>query len=162
MDYFYLSCSLASLVAFAGYIVDRFIEHENKGVTYSLIGSFVMLTIFFWVWFYLSPSNIVRNTIEDRIYAISVFTNNGKSNDIAIVEGTFETSQWEGTIFLPPFAEPPIVILKRPEDYSGFFSGTPPGVITTTDSFSYKMTDSGEQGSWVYRARGELLKRLPQ
>ncbi len=158
MEYFYIASSLASLIAFIGYVIDRFIENEKKGVTYSLIGAFVLLTVIFWLWFYLIPSNIVRNTIENRTYAIGIFSNNELANEVSIVEGTFETRQWEGTVFLPPFQEPPTVILKRPEGYAKYISGSPPKVEPTTDSFAYKIDSSDEQGTWVYRARGKLLK----
>jgi len=158
MEYFYIASSLASLIAFFGYVFDRFIENEKKGVTYSLIGVFVFLTFIFWLWFYINPNNIVRNTIENRTYAISTFSNNELANELSIVEGKFEARQWEGTVFLPPFQEPPIIVLKRPNGYEKYRSDSSPKVVPTTDSFTYKISSSSELGTWVYRARGKLLK----
>ncbi len=159
MEYFYIVCSLASLVAFIGYIVDRFVLNENRNLTYVLIGCFVVLTVGFWLWFYLAPQNSVRSSIENRLYEIKNYRPFKNAIGESTVEGRFEANGNRGTIFFPSFFEPPKIFLKRPENYSGYSGVEPPEIYKiTTDSFSYYYSSSSQNGDWIYRARGKLLE----
>ncbi len=160
MEYFYIIASLASLLAFIGYIADRFIQDQNRNLSYILIGTFVILTIIFWAWFYFAPSNYVRGIIENRIYEVKSYYPKTNTIGESSVEGKFEAAGHQGTVFLPSFSEPPNIFIKRPDNYDNSWYDREPLRIDkiTTDSFRYSYSSSSQSGEWIFRARGTLLK----
>ena len=167
MDYFYIMCSVASVVALLGYIRDKFVNEKEHSFAYKLLGIFVLVTLVFWVWFYFAPQNSIKSKIEHRIYSIQHFTPANGDINISTVEGKFDAYSWneEVVVFIPSFVEPPVIYVKR-LDVSGNFqdpSSQPLKIFNiTTDSFSYSGEGSDQHGQWVYRARGKLLKSVKQ
>lgn len=161
MEYFYIASSIASLIAFVGYLIDRILYKENMWITRILIGAFMILVLGFWTWFYLAPSNPVREKIAERSLIVESYgiDNNERREQTDIVEGMFEATSNSGRIFLPPFQEPPDITLFRfqSEKYNGIY-GLPEIVDVTADYFDYNSLN--RQGKYVFRARGKLLLRL--
>lgn len=162
MEYFYVAGSLASLLAFMGYIIDRFTSGQNRNITYTLISAFIFLSVIFWTWFYLAPNNTVREIIKDRIYDVKSFQPNLDPIGISTVEATFEAKRYGGTIFFPSFTIAPEIFIKRPEEYGNSWNSESKEALTitqiTSDSFNYSYSSPAQDGEWVFRARGKLLK----
>ncbi|EHK2863174.1 hypothetical protein J7G17_001880 [Vibrio parahaemolyticus] len=165
MEYFYITCSVASLVALLGYIRDKIATDQDHGFAYRLIGLFVFGTAIFWTWFYFAPENVVINKIEERFYSVQNFKNINEAAPLSVVEGKFNAYSFneEVVVFLPSFAEPPRIFVKRADNIDSFVDPSPDPIEIfniTTDSFSYRAHGSDQHGDWIYRARGKLLERL--
>jgi hypothetical protein len=156
LDYLYIACGLASLVAFIGFVIDLWMRGADSWQINFVVGSFVTLTGAFWLWFYFSPKNAVRTAIEDRRFSIKSYTDGEKQVDV--VEGTVEIGLTVGatSVLLPPFVAPPAITLARPDGRS--HDGPVPHVVSTNDRFTIKINDSGSSGLWIWRARGVLLR----
>ena len=158
-EYFYIACSLASLVAFVGYVIE--LRKSRKDLANKLIGSFLTLTLIFWLWFYLFPENPVKEKIESKTHKVIKFKPYVNGSGEGLVEGTFEisTGYGDGVVFIPSFVEPPTIYIMRSDDEHTYLDSSPIQPINiTTDSFSYEIYSSQKMGKWLYKARGKLLE----
>jgi len=81
----------------------------------------------------------------------------GISKTVEIAEGvlTFGSGSWRMSVLLPPFLDKPEITLV-PEGWSA--DKDPVIEEITTDKFTAKISSSAQQGKWIWRASGALLK----
>lgn len=157
MEYFYVACSTASLIAFVGYVFDR--NGRFSPSTRVLVSTFVLLTLAFWIWFYFAPTNVVREAIDVRTVRVASFTDGVSRSDTAEGVLTIGGMSSGATVLLPPFSDAPTVTLMR-KDHPD--SRAPEIVEITPDKFTVRINNSDLNGEWIWRARGKLLRRLEQ
>lgn len=157
MSYFYIFGNLCSILGFLGLILQSLGSFNNSVIAKWLIFGILILTIIFWIIFYLIPLNPLVKIINSRIDFSGVYLD---SHTIQhdIVEGEFDLSDWCVHVPLPPFEDKPIIRIfsgSRKHDFP-----LPEIFDITEDSFIAKANRDSAFGKWRYRAKGKLLKRI--
>jgi hypothetical protein len=155
MEYFYIACSAASLAAFCGYMLEKLMPKATRSTVRITGSTFAVVTVLFWLWFYFSPANPVRNQIADKSSLVMRYTDG--ETEIGVVEGTFsiDSVTWGARVPLPPFQEPPEVSVYRDGT-----SKAPSVKTITSDMFIVEIDNSDLVGDWRFRARGKVYRRI--
>lgn len=95
-------------------------------------------------------------TIAERSVFVNTYTNGERYTDI--VEGTIEFLKLGSKdILLPPFKDEPEVTFIAIEGSSS----VPPEILNLTkDKIVIKIDNDAQLGKWIYRARGEILRKI--
>ena len=154
MEYFFIAGNVASLMALVGFLLQlSHLVPDNKVTYWTLVAS-VILTVLFWLYFYLAPRNRVKKAVQDRLSFGGLYISS--SNDpIEVYEGEFTLSHFGvQTIPIPPFETNPTVTIF----HVGQVKADPPSVSKITlDSFEVSPTTSSQWCVWRFRARGRQL-----
>ncbi|MGA1842407.1 MAG: hypothetical protein ACMUIU_17460, partial [bacterium] len=86
MEYFYITSSIASLLGFLVSILILYRQKNSRNLAKFSLMFFLVLTIFFWIWFYFLPVNPAKNIIAERSVLVNTYINGEKYIDI--VDGT--------------------------------------------------------------------------
>jgi len=157
MKYFYIFGNICSILSFLAAIL---VLPENTEILISaqwFILLLILLTILFWLFFYLKPQNPIANIIDSRINFTGEYSDTQNQTQ-DIIEGVFDvnTSNWGTRVMLPPFEDKPNIRIL----YCTYGDGgdTPLIEEVTADYFKVKINSSTQTGTWKWRARGKLLK----
>ena len=141
-----------SAIAFVGAVIWFCIKPDFEpaitalGALGTLVGLFIQER---------SSTHPVLSAAEaDKEYTVERYSDG--SNEIHVVSGrlTVNTLSWGTSVWLPPFKEPPDIILSR----EGATDEDAPEVVTKTrDGFSVRIRSTEQAGEWEWRARGVLL-----
>ena len=155
MKYFGITGNIASILGFFTTIYMLKTSDISNAYLWGIFG-FIFATIVFWVWFYLKPNNPIAKTIDSKMDFSGKYIDS-KEISQDVVEGCFEvdTRNWGTSVSLPPFEKPPKISI-----ISSHCKERPEIKEITTDSFRVKIWNSDQSGTWKWRARGKLLKRV--
>ena len=156
MKYFVILANVASIAGFGASLV-TFSPPEDIHYKGQILIIVLLITVSFWLYFYFRPLNKLARNIDRRVDYTGKYLNT-LGEDVDVLEGAAEidTTTWDTLITLPPFEEPPkIVIINR----NGIKNSKAPDILdVTTESFRMKISDSRQFGLWRWRARGKLLQ----
>lgn len=156
MKYFYIFGNICSIFGFIIAII-AFPENPKISDTAKLaILASILITIFFWIYFYLKPLNRLAAFIEARTDFSGKYQDS-KNQIQDIIEGDFDVDcqNWGALVTLPPFESPPLISIL----YSHKGKGDVPKIVDiTNDNFTVRINSSTQEGTWRWRARGKLLQ----
>lgn len=157
MQYFFIAGNVASIAALIGFLL-QLNGLANDGILKYVAYGFILATVAFWIYFYLSPDNRVSKAIRDRLDFSGKYIDSA-NRQIEIVEGEFDATQLGLLVIqLPPFEEAPRVVILPKNNKN---VDHPPTVSQATkDTLEINVASTSAYGAWKYRARGTLLSPL--
>ncbi len=159
MKYFFIFGNICSILGFVAAIYQMSGKSNLSATSKTLMLILVVLSIIFWLFFYLKPQNRIANYIETQTDFSGKYTDS-QNQTMDIVEGEFEvnTMNWGTSVDLPPFEEQPIVRILYCIDRDT--KNYPKIVEVTEDYFKVQIGSSTQTGKWKWRARGKLLQSM--
>jgi len=154
MEYFFIAGNVASLAALVGFLLQVGHVLPDDNVTRVTLALSLVLTAAFWLFFYFVPTNRVKKTVRDRLDFAGSYVDSSNS-PVEVFEGEFTLIDFGIlAVPIPPFETPPTVTIYP----IGRIKARRPSISAVTlDSFEVGALESGQWGTWKFRARGRQL-----
>jgi hypothetical protein len=157
MQYFFIFGNVASIAALIGFIMQ--LGGTDTGVIfrYVTLGT-AIVTVLFWIYFYLSPANTISTTIKSRLNYSGRYRDSNE-RQVDVYEGQFEARDFSTIeVAIPPFEDAPVVTVFRKDGKSNRHPATVAEI--TSDVVRFSVTSSDGFGIYGFRARGKTLSPI--
>ena len=145
------------MAALAGFVAQALHIRSDQSVAHFAFGAFAIVTIAFWIYFYVAPRNRVRKAVRDSLDYAGTYLNS--SNDqIDVYENEFAPSSFGvKRVSLPPFETVPTVTIFA----VGETDSLPPEIVEVMlEAFDVRAQNTNQFRTWRFRARGLRLRRM--